>query len=108
MFARGQIKLMFSILCIGMICVLIVVLAAYAADLKYDNIILEEKNEEIRGEIETLDGEIRAANRIEHIESIATEQLGMVYAKESECIYISQTEEVDGNLAMIIRKNAYN
>lgn len=104
----GQRKALFTIFLIGILSVIIVVLAAYAAELRVDNNRMEAANASLQNEIDTLDIKIKSANSIDHIESIAINQLGMVYAEESECVYLSQTEAPTGNLAMIIRENAYH
>lgn len=105
---KGQRKTVITIVLIGMICMAMVVMSAYAAELKLENNIMAKANSELQGEIDTLDMKIKSANRINNIADIASKQLGMVYANEDECVYLSQSDEVTGNLAMIIRDNAYH
>ena len=87
---------------IGLICIIMVVVTAYAAELKVEN------NETLQGEIDTLNVKIKSANNIEHIEKIATGKLGMVYPAEGECVYVSDADAPSGNFAMEIRKQVYN
>lgn len=105
---RGQRNIIMAILAIGLICMAIVVLTAYAAELRVDNNRLITNNSILQGEIDTLNVRIKAANNIEHIESIAREQLGMVYPENSQYVYISDEEVPLGNLALVIKENAYN
>ena len=93
---------------IGIICIIMVVVTAYSAELKCENNELLTSNDAIQGEIDTLNVKIKSANNIEHIEKVATEKLGMVYPSEGECVYVSEDDMPDENFAMVIRKQAYN
>lgn len=93
---------------IGLICIIMVVVTAYAAELKVENNTLTTANETIQGEIDTLNVRIKSANNIEHIEKIATGKLGMVYPAEGECVYISDEDKPEENFAMEIKEQAYN
>lgn len=93
---------------IGIVCIIMVVLAAYAAELRCENNELIKSNNSIQGEIDTISVEIKMANNIEHIESVATEKLGMVYPKEGEFVYVTDEDSPEGNFAMAIKEQAYN
>lgn len=93
---------------IGLICIIIVVLAAYSAELRCENNELIASNEALQGEIDTLNVKIKSANNIEHIEKIATGKLGMVYPSEGECVYVDEGDAPKGNFAMAIKEQAYN
>ncbi|MBP3815719.1 MAG: cell division protein FtsL [Firmicutes bacterium] len=108
MLLRAQRNIIYSILLIGVICVFIVVLTAYATELRVENNRLIEEIEVLQGEVDTLNVEIKQANNIERIESVAIQQLGMVYPDSDQCVYLSQEESPAGSLAMVIRENAYN
>ena len=104
----SQRRIMYSIFLIGLICVFIVVLTAYATELRVDNNNLIASINTLQGEVDTLNVQIKQANNIEHIEKIATQQLGMVYPDGNQCVYISQEDAPTSNLAMLIRENAYS
>lgn len=106
--AKGRGKALLFIAILGLICAAIVVLAAYAAELRIDNNKLIADNTLIQNEIDTLEIKIKSANNIEHIEAVATEQLGMIYADENGCRYLSEEDAPVGSLAMVIKENAYN
>ncbi|MDD6042170.1 MAG: cell division protein FtsL [Eubacteriaceae bacterium] len=93
---------------IGFICILIVVLSAYSAELKYENNKLVAANETLQGEIDTISVKIKSANNVENIEKIATSKLGMVYPSEDECIYVSDADVPKENFAILIKEKAYN
>lgn len=93
---------------IGIICIIMVVVTAYAAELRVENNQLLADNQAIQGEIDTLNVKIKSANNIEHIEKVATKRLGMVYPSEGECVYVSEDDSPAENFAMVIREKAYN
>ena len=93
---------------IGLICIMMVVLAAYGAELRCENNELMSANEALQGEIDTLSVKIKSANNIEHIENVASNKLGMVYPSEGECVYISCEAAPEGNFAMVIKEQAYD
>ena len=69
---------------VGLICIIIVVLTAYSAELRCENNELIDSNEALQGEIDTLNVEIKSANNIEHIEKVATEKADEIKAPVSE------------------------
>ena len=78
--ARGERKIIAMIAAVGVICIfIVVVLSAYAAELKCGNNAISESNEALKGEIDTLDVKIKSANSIDHLATVATSELGMVY-----------------------------
>ncbi len=93
---------------IGLICIMMVVFAAYGAELRCENNDLMAANEALQGEIDTLNVKIKSANNIDHIETVATKKLGMVYPSEGECVYVSSEDAPEGNFAMVIKEQAYN
>lgn len=101
-------KILSGAVIIGLICIIMVVLAAYGAELRCENNELMAANEALQGEIDTLDIKIKSANNIDHIESVATKKLGMVYPSEGECVYVSNEDMPEGNFAMAIKEQAYN
>lgn len=105
---EAQRSIITAIILIGIICVSIVVLTAYATELRVDNNRIIDNINVLQGEVDTLNVRIKQANNIEHIEEVATQQLGMVYADGDQCVYLSQEEVEIGNLAMLIRENAYS
>ncbi|MGC2872508.1 cell division protein FtsL [Ihubacter sp. rT4E-8] len=93
---------------IGLICIIMVVVTAYSAELRVENNKLISENEATKGEIDTLHIKIKSANNIEHIEKVATKKLGMVYPSEGECVFVKDSDAPKGNFAMVIKEQAYN
>ncbi len=101
-------QILTSAIIIGVISIIIVVFAAYSAELRCENNELMATNEALQGEIDTLDVKIKSANNIDYIEEVATKKLGMVYPTTGECVYVSGDDKPDGNFAMEIKEQAYN
>ena len=96
-------RIIAGIVLIGLIAVALVILSAYAAELRVDNNKIIDNINVLQGEIDSLNVQIKQANSIERIEEVATYQLGMVYPENEQCIYLSQQESPLGNLAMLIK-----
>ena len=101
-------KMLIMIAAIGVILIALVVLTAYAAELKCTNNELAGRSEALQGEIDTLNVKLKATNSVAYIENMATEKLGMVYPDETQCVYLSEDEVPKGDLSMIIKENAYS
>lgn len=101
-------RILIGAVIIGLICIIMVVVTAYAAELRVENNGLISENEAVQGEIDTLNIKIKSANNIEHIEKVATQKLGMVYPSEGECVYLKDSDAPEGNFAMVIKEQAYN
>ena len=100
-------RIMFAILLVGMILITMVVMAAFAAELRRENNALISENDELTGEVETISVEIKSKNSIEHIEKVAKE-LGMVYPSSKQMVEITDKDAPGANFAAIIKKQAYN
>lgn len=106
--AQDKKRIILTILLVGMICIMTVVLTAFAAQIRHENNELETKNEALQGEVDTLSVKIKSANSIDHIEKVATKKLGMVHPSEDECVNLSDKDKPKKNFAAVIRKEAYN
>ena len=96
-------RLLTGALLIGLICIVMVVVTAYSAELKVENNSLVSSNEAIQGEIDTLNIKIKSANNVEHIEKVAKGKLGMVYPTDGECVYVTEDDRPSENYAMAIK-----
>lgn len=105
---KDKSRVLITIALIGIICIFVVVISAYSAELRCENNDLIASNEALQGEIDTLSIQIKSVNNIDHIETIATTKLGMVYPSDGECVNISESKAPKGNFAMSIRKEVYN
>lgn len=106
--AKDKAKLLLLIFMIGALCIAGVVSTAYASQVKYTINALARENAVIQGEIENLDVSIAAANNIKTIEEKATADLGMIYPKYEQMVFIAAKSEKYNDFASALREQAYN
>ncbi len=95
------------VILMGIVGLGMVVLTAYAAEVKYHTNTTLRENEILRGEIENLKVQVNGANNIQALEVKAQNELGMVYPGPEELIFIAGEEEPPADFAMLIRTEAY-
>ena len=101
-------RIMFLIFFVGFVCIAMVVMSALSAEIRHENNILINENEELSGEVETISVKIKSVNSVEHIEKVAREDLGMVYPESSQTVKITEKDAPGENFAAAIKKQAYN
>ena len=101
-------RIIFTIVLAGLIFIAMVVMTAYAAELRCENNELIAKNKTLQGEVDTLGIKIKASNNVAHIEKEAKRRLGMVYPTSKNCVYLKADESPKRNFAAVIKKEAYN
>lgn len=92
---------------IGLMLIVLVVLTAFASEIRSENNTLITKNEALQGEVDTLSVKIKTSNSVDHIESIAKSKFGMVYPTSDQRIYITSKDKPGQNFAAVIREQAY-
>ncbi len=105
---REKRRILAAVILAGMIMIAMVVLTAFAAEIRQENNQLMTKNKALQGEVDTLNVKIKAANSVDHIEQIATQKYGMVHPSQDQCVYITSKDQPGQNFASVIRKEAYN
>ena len=99
--------MLLAIILIGVIGLGLVITTAYAANVKYQINQTIKANEVLRGEIENLKVKVNEATNIQTVEVKAQTELGMVYPKTEDFIFIAAEEEPPADFAMIIKSVAY-
>jgi len=99
--------MLLAIILIGVIGLGLVITTAYAANVKYQINETIKANEVLRGEIENLKVKVNEATNIQAVEVKAQTELGMVYPKTEDFIFIAAEEEPPADFAMIIKSVAY-
>lgn len=103
---RDVVKIIMTMLIIGIMLITVVFMNALATEIKYDTNQLKKENALLENEIAMLGIQIEGANSIESVEDYAINSLNMRYPKASQCIYIEDAVLID-NLAEVIREKAY-
>ena len=104
---RDKRILLMIIILVGVIGLGLVVTTAYAANIKYQINTTINENEILLGEIESLRVKLNEATNIQNLEDKAQTQLGMVYPKQDEFVFIAAEEKPPEDFAMIIKSIAY-
>lgn len=106
--AKDKVRILAVTLVLGILCIGLIIITAYAASIKYDTNKLLKENDALEAEIESLNVEIYSTNNIEAIESKATKKQGMVYPSSKQIVYLTEDEKPDKGFAQTLRKQAYN
>ena len=101
-------KALFSVFLAGVLALLLVVMAAFSADLNRKNNEIQKENEYLQAEIDSFQNEIGSASNINKIEQTATEELGMIHPESQNCVSIGDEKNKNTDLASTIKNEAYN
>lgn len=106
--AKQNSKILACVLLVGVLCLSVVVMSAFAANLNRKNNELQKKNDYIQAEIDSLNTKINDASNINNIEKTATEKYGMVHSESQNCITVGDSKSSGKtNLASAIKDEAY-
>lgn len=101
-------KALLLVMAVFALCLLIVLMSAFAANLKRENNELESSNEYLQAEIDSLTNQIGDSTNINKIETAATGTLGMVHPDSQSCIKIEENKATKTDLAATIKEEAYD
>ena len=106
--AKQNSKILACVLLVGVLCLSVVVMSAFAANRNRKNNELQKKNDYIQAEIDSLNTKINDASNINKIEKTATEKYGMVHSESQNCITVGGSKSSGKtNLASAIKDEAY-
>ena len=101
-------SMLLSVASVAFILLLIVFMAAYAAKIQKENNDLRADNAYLQAEIDSLNNKISDATSIDHIEEVATKELGMVLPDSSNYVMMEDDGAGQMDLAATIKEEAYN
>lgn len=102
-------KVAFSmVLVTGITMIMLIIITAYCANLRYDINSMIKENNTIQGEIENLQAKLYSTNNINYIESKAISGLGMTYPATGNKVYISADDMPEKGFSEVLREKAYN
>lgn len=102
-------KAAFSIvLAIGIAMILLIIISAYSANIRFDINQTIRENNVLMGEIENLEVKIYTANNVNYIEDKAKSKLNMVSPKEKNRVYITADDMPQQGFADMLKEKAYN
>lgn len=102
-------KIAFSaVLTAGIVMIMLIIVTAYAANIRYDINNMIKENNALAGEIENLQAKLYSTNNINYIESRAIGDLGMTYPDSGERIYITEDDIPEDGFGEVLKEKAYN
>lgn len=108
--AKSLPRLNFSAIAVILLVALLfstVIMTAHAAALKTENNKIEQQNEYLAAEIDSINNDITDETTLDKIEKTASKKYGMIYPNSSNYITIKDNEPIEGNLADAIREEVY-
>lgn len=96
------------VMVIGIAMIMLIIITAYSANIRYDINSMIKENSSLMGEIENLQVKVYTANNVDYIESKATSELGMIYPGNDDKVYISSDDIPEDGFADMIKEKAYN
>lgn len=102
-------KLAFStVLAAGIAMIVLIIITAYSAGIRYDINSMIKENQALMGEIENLQVKVFSASNVDYIEGKAIGELGMAYPAEGSKVYITADDMPEPGFADMIKEKAYN
>lgn len=106
--ASGK-KMAFSaVMAAGIAMIMLIIITAYAANLRYDINSMIKENNAIEGEIENLQAQMYTTNNINYVENKAVSELGMTYPDTGNKVYITMDDVPEKGFSDVLKEKAYN
>lgn len=106
--SKDKARMLLLTILTGLVCICLIVMSAYAAQIKYNiNGILAE-TDRVQGEIANLNVDIKSASNISVIEQRAKAELGMVYPDADQIAYLSTDGDKIKDFNLALKRIAYN
>lgn len=97
-----------TVLAAALAFIMVIILTAYSANIRYNINSMIRQNNILMGEIENLQVKVYSANNVDYIEGKAVGEMKMVYPASDDRVYISGEATQQQGFADIIREKAYN
>ena len=102
-------KMAFSaVVAAGVIMIMLIIVTAYAANIRYDINSMIKENNTLMGEIENLQAQKYTTNNINYVENKATSELGMAYPETGSKVYITMDDVPEKGFSDVLKEKAYN
>ena len=102
-------KMAFSaVVAAGVIMIMLIIVTAYAANIRYDINSMIKENNTLMGEIENLQAQMQTTNNINYVENKATSELGMAYPETGSKVYITMDDVPEKGFSDVLKEKAYN
>lgn len=105
---KDKARLFLLTIFMGLLCITLIISAAYSAQVKYNINGLLAESDMVEGEIENLHVAINSAANIAAVEEKAINELGMVYPMPEQIAYIEPKGDDINDFALALKQIAYN
>ena len=96
-----------TLLC-GVLCIALIITAAYCAQIKYQINAMMAEADMVRGEIENLNVAIKSATNVAIIEEKALSELGMVYPEPDQIAYVQASSNELPDFGLTLKQIAFH
>ena len=107
MSAKAKFQLVLLVLFTGLLCICLIIAAAYSTQIKFNTNSILAKADSVQGEIENLNVAIKSANNISVIEERAMGELGMVYPEIDQIAFINTGSNEIPDFALTLKQLAF-
>ncbi|MGN0703539.1 MAG: hypothetical protein ACI4LD_03165 [Lentihominibacter sp.] len=107
-FGNGRKAAFSAVLAAGLAMIMLIIITAYSADMRFEINQTIRDNNVLTGEIENLQVKIYTANNVNYIEGKAKSELGMVSPKDKNRVYIAADDIPAQGFADMLKEKAYN
>lgn len=104
---RDRKALLVLLLSIAVTLILLIVMNAYAASIRYDIGQVQAENNVLWDEIKNLQSHETTMNGVGYVEEKARKELGMVSAGTEKCVYITSDDVPAAGFADVLKAKAY-
>ncbi|MGI6734453.1 MAG: hypothetical protein ACOX4J_09885 [Anaerovoracaceae bacterium] len=106
--AKDKARLLFLTLFAGLLCICLIITAAYSTQIKFHTNAILAQADVVQGEIENLNVAIKSATNISVIEEKAMRDLGMVYPQITQIAFIEADSNTMPDFALTLKQLAFN
>jgi cell division protein FtsL len=106
--AKDKARLLLLTLFAGLLCICLIITAAYSTKIKFNTNAILAQADEVQGEIENLNVAIKSATNISIIEEKAMNELGMVYPEITQIAFIEAGSNTMPDFALTLKQLAFN
>ena len=104
---RDRKAVLIVLLAVTITVILLIVMNAYAADVRYNIGQVQAENSVLWDEIKNLQSNETTMNGVGYVEEKAREELGMVTAETEKCVYITSEDIPPAGFADVLKAKAY-
>lgn len=104
---KDKVRILFLLVVFGIMGIGLIITAAYSTQVKLETNRVIAQAEEVQGEIDNLNLEIKKSGNISFVEEIAVNRLGMIYPEFSQIAFINANESEGPEFAAVLRQIAF-